>query len=814
MVRATSIKYFILFLFTVSSLVQAQATGYRIAGRVVDENGAPLPGTHIEAQPDSGAATLATDAAGDGRFTIDNVPAGSYVVRLTLSGFQTISVQIPSLPAKPLEVVLPVEQNLEEAVTVTGEQEPLLLRDETERREKLDEKVLDYVPMASQRFQDALPLVPSVVRGPDGNINISGARASENSLLVNGANVTDPVTGNFAIDLPIEAVETVDVYTNPYSAQFGSFTGGITSISTRAGEDRFKVELNDFIPRVHFVDGWNTEGIEAWKPRIRFSGPTGKDHLYFSQAFQYQYLKTFFDDLPSEDEQNVTQVTAFDSLTQFDYIPNSRDQWSFTGSVFPENTDNVNLSKFLPAPSTPDFKQRGFNLGISQRHFYKNGSFLESLIGYKIYDVSILPKEEGGIFRVTTEGMQGNFFNEQERDSSRVQWSEALTLQPFSKAGSHQIRTGIEFTRSEFSGDVNYSPIEVIRSDGTLAESNEFDGPASIGASGAEFSTFVQDRWQPSNQLTIEPGVRLDYSGLANDWNWSPRVAFSYAPDALPRTAIKGGAGIFYDKIFLNALDFEEIPLRTVTTYDETGNPLSSIVLHPQIEGKLHNPYSTTWNLELDQQMSDTLLLRLNYMMRNGQDQLVVNPEGDQLVLSNDGNSRYHQVEVTARYRLSNESQLFFSYIHSSTMGDLNDFNSYFGNFQQPLIRENDSGFLPFDATHRFLTWGVVKIPGKVFVSPVLELRSGFRYSAVNEDQQFVGERNSLRYPAFAQLDLRVTRTFQVFNKYQVMLGMKVFNILNGFNPRDVQNNIASPSFGTFYNSTGRTVRLAFEIKY
>lgn len=785
----------------------------KLQGRVLDATSVPLPGARVQAtQEESGAAVVAqTD--GDGRFSME-LPDGPYLITASLDGFQPVSTRIASIPANALEFVLPMQQNLAEDVTVTGGTEPLLVKEETTRKEKLDDAVLDYVPIASQRFQDALPLVPSVVRGPDGNINISGARASENSLLVNGANVTDPVTGSFAIELPMEAVETVDVYTNPYSAEFGKFTGGITSISTRPGEDKFRVQFNDFVPRFHFIDGLKTEGVEAWRPRIRVSGPTGINHLYFSQAFQYQYLRTFYDDLPEENNQNVTKLTAFDSLTQFDYLPDSTNQWSATLSFFPEDTDNVNLNTFLPVASTPDFKQRGFNLGLSQRHFLSEGSFVESLFGYKSYNVSIIPKTDQGSFEITPQGMLGGFFNEQDRDSSRIQWSETLTLRPFSWLGAHQLKVGSEWNRSEYSGTIAYKPVEVLRMDGSLAELDEFSGPGQIGAAGQELGLYVQDHWQPASEWTFDAGMRSDYSNLSHEWNWSPRIAFSYAPTALPHTAVKGGAGIFYDKIFLNAFDFEEYPVRTITTYGEQGEVTGSTVLQPRLPGNLQSPSSLTWNLEIDQEISSGLLLRLNYVMRDGRDQLVVDPVGSELRLSNNGESRYRQWELTTRYKLSNESQVFFSYIHSTTRGDLNDFDTYFGNFQKPLIRENDFGFLPFDATHRFLSWGVVKVPGKVYLSPVLEIRSGFRYSAVNELQQYVGERNSLRFPVFTQLDLRITRTFEVLNKYKVMLGLKVFNLLNQFNPRDVQNNLGSPAFGTFYNGAGRTLRAAFEIQY
>jgi len=41
--------------------------------------------------------------------------------------------------------------------------------------------------------------------------------------------------------------------------------------------------------------------------------------------------------------------------------------------------------------------------------------------------------------------------------------------------------------------------------------------------------------------------------------------------------------------------------------------------------------------------------------------------------------------------------------------------------------------------------------------------------------------------------------------------GVKLFNISNHWNPRDVQENSAAPDFGTFYNSVRRSIRLKFE---
>ena len=101
------------------------------------------------------------------------------------------------------------------------------------------QETLQSLPLVNERFQDALPLVPGVVRGPDGLLNMKGARANQSALTVNSANVTDPVTGEGAINLPLEAIQSVEVVTNPYAPEYGQFTGAVTTVQTKSGGEKF-----------------------------------------------------------------------------------------------------------------------------------------------------------------------------------------------------------------------------------------------------------------------------------------------------------------------------------------------------------------------------------------------------------------------------------------------------------------------------------------------------------------------------------------------------------------------------------------------
>jgi hypothetical protein len=93
-----------------------------------------------------------------------------------------------------------------------------------------------------------------------------------------------------------------------------------------------------------------------------------------------------------------------------------------------------------------------------------------------------------------------------------------------------------------------------------------------------------------------------------------------------------------------------------------------------------------------------------------------------------------------------------------------------------------------------------------------VDWRSGLPYSIVNDDLEFVGPRNALRFPVYFRVDAGVERRFTV-GKLHPWVGLRVSNALNSFLPSDVQANIGSPAFGSFYNSVYREYRLRIRIE-
>jgi hypothetical protein len=218
------------------------------------------------------------------------------------------------------------------------------------------------------------------------------------------------------------------------------------------------------------------------------------------------------------------------------------------------------------------------------------------------------------------------------------------------------------------------------------------------------------------------------------------------------------------------------------------------------------------------------LFVRVGYQQRQARREFVLNPidsQGEQSILGldNSGRSRYREFQVTTRYTFRERDEFTASYVRSSAEGDLNDFNSYFGNFENPVIKANERSRLPWDSPNRFIFWGTFHVKYRLTVAPVVDIRTGFPYSFIDEDRNFIGARNRAgRYPTFTSLDLQVTRSISLpgrWSKYLADVGLKVFNLTNHFNPRDFQNNAASDGFGGFSNGVGRKygMRVTFRKK-
>jgi len=763
------------------------------------------------------AETSANDA---GEYEFTKLSPGEYTLEAAVEGFKTSGKTIMVHAGETLVENVKLEvADVTASVTVAATAQDVATA-ETAPATIVNRNTLQTLPLPNEQLLDALPIVPGVVRGPDGQINMNGGRASQSSMTVNSTNVTDPVNGQFAFNLPIEAVESVQVLTNPYAAEYGKFTAGVTAVSTRSGTDKFNVEAQSFFPRFrHRGDKWR--GIEAFTPRLAISGPLKKNKLWFMQSFEYRFVRTPIESLPPD--KRDTGIESFDSLTQMDWDVNPRHHLTSTFSLFPEKLRFVGLNTFNPEEVTPNYKQRGFFWGVNERWIVSDKAVLESYLSVKKFDADVFPSSGEQVMNFAPDVNSGNYFNRQDRRSTRVEALEIYNFTPPDFAGTHFMKVGVALTHTTFDGGNTSNTVRILRRNGTVSQQIDFAGDGLQSRNTTEFSSFFEDKWTINERLTLEYGVRFDRDTIARENNLAPRLAFAFSPIRDGRTVVRGGVGLFYDRINLNTATFPQLQDRLITSFGVGGRRVSQLQ-HPAVEnGRFLTPRSVSWNIELDREWMKNLLVRVGYQQRQGTREYILDPlesetSASSLLLSNGGRSRYREFQVTARYTFRGTDELNASYVRSKAIGDLNDFNSYYANFENPIIRRNEQSLLPFDAPNRFVFWGNFRVKYGITIAPVVDLRNGFPLSVVDEDRNFVGPRNRAgRFPNFASLDLQVLKRLSVpgrfREKYQVRVGIKFFNLTDHFNPRDFQGNLASDEFGTFYNGVGRKVGMKFVIE-
>ena len=780
-----------------------------------------LPGTSLNLKTSTRSLDAVADEEGNYQFT--NLPPGDYTLEATVPGFKTASKVITIRAGETLVENIKLEV-ADVTATVTVTSSPSLQgvqTSETASAATIKQTDLQTLPLPNEQLLDALPLVPGVIRGPDGHIAMNGARPSQSAMTVNSANVTDPITGAFAINLPIEAIESTQVLTNPYAAEYGKFTGGVTAVETRSGTNKFNVEFQSFFPRLA-KRGGKWAGIEAFTPRLAVRGPILKDKLWFMQSFEYRFVRTPVESLPPD--RRDTRLESFDSVSQLDWDINPSNHLTSTFSLFPEKLGYVGLNTFNPQEVTPNYKQRGFFWAVNERRIMSTKAVLESYFSVKKFDADVFPSSGEQAMNFTPNVNTGNFFNSQERRSTRLDILEVYNFEPPKFWGSHFMKAGIGLAHTSFDGRNTSNTVRVLRHDGTRSQQIDFIGQGTLDRNTTEFSSFFEDKWTINERLTLEYGVRLDRDNIASTNNIAPRLSFAFAPTRDGRTVIRGGIGLFYDQITLNVATFPQSQERLITRYGADGRQLlGSQLQRPLLQnGEYLTPRSVNWNIELDREWLKNLLVRVGYKQRQATREYILDPidsaTGNTLSLTNGGRSRYREFEVTTRYSFRKQDEINASYVRSKAVGDLNDFNSYFGNFQNPIIRANERSLLTYDAPNRFVFWGNFGVKYGITVAPVLDLRNGFPLSNIDEDRNFIGPRNRAgRYPTFASLDMQVMKSLSApgrfKEKYRFKVGLKVFNLTNRFNPRDYQGNLASDDFGGFYNGVGRKFGLKFLIE-
>jgi outer membrane receptor protein involved in Fe transport len=792
-----------------------EAASGNVSGRILSRTGEPLSGVVVTLSQEAGGFSMVRVTDGQGAFVFREVPRGTYRLVASSPRYQAATVE-PVLVDGEREMRVDIPMSLPrfaETVEIRADA-PSEEDDNPVPPDKIEIRQMDLLPLANDRFQDAFPLLPGVVRDPEGKLSFSGARPSQSILLVNGTNVTDPVTGDFAIEIPLKAIEAVEVTEIPYSAEYGRVTGAVSEVKTRGGTDEWDIDTGDLLPKPNIRDG-KIKGLKTFVPQIGVSGPIEKGKLWLSQGLAYRYLRTRIHDLSAGEDERVLE--SYDTFTQIDWRMADNHDLTTTFSYFPVDAHNLGLNALTTSEATPEFQSFGWNAAISERSRL-GASLFETTLAVKEYNLSLRPKSDSASI-LTPDGLRQNYFSNLERDTGRVDVMTSVTRAMPDLFGQHVLKAGGSVAHSRFQGMDRSLPIRVVDAGGRLVRQVDFLGDPAIEGTDVQVAAFVQDRWRVGPRLGIEAGLRYDYDRIVGEHQVAPRFAMAASLDRSGRTVLRGGLGIFYDHVFLYADGFERLQRRVETSFGPDGAPLGPPV---EFENRispdgLESPRSFAWNVELDRELRRGVEVRVGYRERHGTKELLVDPRIEEgrgtLLLSSTGGSRNRELGVVFRFSGPSENELFLAYSKSRSTGDLNHLTTLYQNLRAPLVYANEDSVFDLDVPHRFLLWGTWKLPWDIVVAPGLEWRSGFPYSVFDERYRPIGERNrGGRFPTFFALDLRVTRGLTVKGR-RIRVGIQVFNLGSHFNPRDVIAYTGSPRFGSFLNSVDMGVGLRVSLE-
>ena len=492
-----------------------------VRGVVVDPSFLPVPGATVELR--SGGKVLSgTTSGGDGSFTLEVPPGSRGSVVVSLPGFETVTVASDAAS----RVVLPIGRATDstEVTASSPEDGPA----GGSLGSGLSGATLQRLPSARQHVRDALPLLPSVMRGPDGLLRIDGARPHEAPLLVDGFDVTDPATGLSSLDLPLESVRRVDVLRDPMAVTFGGALGPMASVETRTGGDSFEGGIQGFIPRPRFSGG-GLGRLEGFFPRANLGGSAARGRFRYFASAEYDFERIPVPGVTGSTGKPDTKETGATLFGRVDLQLSDRHTLGVEGFVFPSRKSRFGLSPLRTAEASRTVDNSDRFLGIVDRHVFGKG-MLTLRLGGLSHSFHLRPVG-GGLPTITPHRWAGGSFSTLDRRSSRLQASVEWTHPVETSSGRHELTVLASFRSERLDGSISERPVRIVDATGRTLREITFGPPSTLTARATSADVAVRDLWQVNERLQLDGGLRVDRSSLGGGVVPSVRGGFRYALD-------------------------------------------------------------------------------------------------------------------------------------------------------------------------------------------------------------------------------------------------------------------------------------------
>ena len=797
-------------------------TTSQLTGTVRGQDGGAVVGASVtltSPQLIGGAKTVMTDAKGTYRFP--EIPPGTYEITTVMPGFKTVkreNVRIELGQTLDVPIAL-VAFAGEETVTVTGEA-PVIDRVSSETTTVLNNEYLQNLPMA--RFQpDVLNMAPGI------NLDAAygGGESSANAYQLDGVDVSDPEAGTPWSFVNFNIIESSNLVGIGAPAEYGGFTGVVFNSITKSGSNELSglAELfysgpslsGDNLPSGGLVSPLT--GFEIGTPEVdlymdgtvQVGGPIQKDKLWYFVSAQY-YRNNLTNGsrnrVTGEDEvRKELSPRLFGKITWQANANNKLETWvewdrydilgrGLAIDVPLEATVSEDAPEYVWNATWTSVLSPTLNLNVAYSG-YTGYYYLHPQNGLNIAGRF---NEFADLDQPNTYSRNSTYYYYADRD--RHQLNAAVSKHVADWGGDHDFKFGMEIERSTMRSRYGYVTGEyfydyderyyTLDDPGTPADDpgpyalsyygNDYD----VNARNSRLSLFVQDAWQITPRLTINPGIRADLNRghvtgdtvfRTNPIAW--RLGMNWLLTGDGKTVLKAHLGRYYEALFatfyynVDPGAFKGGGTRLAFPSGASipnGDFLDKVYT---IDPNIKHPYMDQYSLSIARELIPGLKLELTGLYRKNKDFIesvgtdpyvpvtgFIPTEADQsvpsgqeitlfdfagtpgimnLLVKNDPRLHrdYKGLIFTVEKRLSRNWQVLSSYVYSKAEGNIDNvgFGSGGGNggpgsfLDTPNSLVNAEGKLTHDQTHQ------LKLQGE-YVLPNLGLRFGVNYTYFTGD--------------------------------------------------------------------------------
>ncbi|MGH9785628.1 MAG: TonB-dependent receptor, partial [Terriglobia bacterium] len=511
----------------------AQADGAVHGAVLARADRSPLPNAAVRLEGVSLPVSLTTTTGADGHFGFQRLTPGDYLLTVSHENFLDARYRVTFKPREILNLTLELSlRPVAEVVEVSAEANPIPTV-YSPSSTLLPSGRLTDLPMAQRtNLPDAIVTsTPGMIRGHDDFVHIRGHEVALNPF-INGVSFWENAHAVFSPGLGVDYIESVNVMTGGFSAEYGNRFGGVLDVVTKSG---FSMNNNGSITLGLGTALRHNLGIE-------FGGHTGRAAYYLNVAgFESGRFLS-----PPEPRSIHNTGRGARSFLQLDFNANPT---NFLKLILMGDGTNFELPKTerdeLLRPDFNNFERtRSQSLILSWDHIHSNDTLFHTAFYQKWSRVLMLPNPDEFGAKVDADRTLGTFGVKS--DVTRIY-------------GRHTFKGGVDLVLLRPEENLTYLSQPWITFT-HLPNVNEghihFRGP-DLGAgiprpvefyerkTGGQVSLYLQDKIQLTRNLTADIGLRFDrYSLAISRTHFSPRLNLAYHFDS--GTVLHGSYNHFF----------------------------------------------------------------------------------------------------------------------------------------------------------------------------------------------------------------------------------------------------------------------------